>query len=50
VPIWPAPTSLTWSPALQVSLAACAIACPRDSDMQEVSLGAALPFDGGSAA
>jgi cell wall-associated NlpC family hydrolase len=31
---------------VQVALTACAIACPRDSDMQEAALGKTVPFSG----
>ena len=45
--LWGGKTSLSLdcSGLVQVSLAACGIACPRDSDMQEAALGAALPLD-----
>ncbi len=36
---------LDCSGLVQVSLQACGIACPRDSDMQEAELGTALPVD-----
>jgi cell wall-associated NlpC family hydrolase len=46
--LWGGKTSLglDCSALVQLSLGACAVACPRDSDMQEASLGIALPFDG----
>ncbi|WAC28138.1 C40 family peptidase [Ancylobacter sp. SL191] len=37
---------LDCSGLVQMALTACGIACPRDSDMQEKALGAALAFDG----
>ena len=36
-------TGLDCSALVQLSLAACGIACPRDSDMQEASLGTVVP-------
>jgi Bacterial dipeptidyl-peptidase Sh3 domain/NlpC/P60 family len=45
--LWGGKTSLglDCSGLVQVALAASGIACPRDSDMQEGALGAALPVD-----
>jgi cell wall-associated NlpC family hydrolase len=45
--LWGGKTSLglDCSGLVQVALAASGIACPRDSDMQEGALGAALPAD-----
>ena len=37
---------LDCSGLVQTALEACGISCPRDSDMQEVALGVAVPFDG----
>lgn len=37
---------LDCSGLVQTALAACGIACPRDSDMQETALGTTVPFDG----
>lgn len=37
---------LDCSGLVQVALAACGIACPRDSDMQEAALGETVAFDG----
>lgn len=37
---------LDCSGLVQMALTACGIACPRDSDMQEKALGAAVAFDG----
>lgn len=46
--LWGGKTSvgIDCSGLVQVALTACGIACPRDSDMQEKALGAALPCDG----
>jgi cell wall-associated NlpC family hydrolase len=43
--LWGGKTSLglDCSGLVQVALTACGIACPRDSDMQEATLGAAVP-------
>jgi cell wall-associated NlpC family hydrolase len=48
--LWGGKTSLglDCSGLIQVALTAAGIACPRDSDMQEQALGAALPFAGDS--
>jgi cell wall-associated NlpC family hydrolase len=47
--LWGGKTSLgiDCSGLMQVALAACGIAAPRDSDMQEATLGAALPLEDG---
>jgi cell wall-associated NlpC family hydrolase len=45
--LWGGKTSLgiDCSGLVQVALTACGIVCPRDSDMQEAALGAAVPLD-----
>jgi hypothetical protein len=50
--LWGGKTSLglDCSGLVQVSLAACGVACPRDSDMQEVALGAVVGWQGDLAA
>jgi cell wall-associated NlpC family hydrolase len=40
---------LDCSGLLQVALASCGVACPRDSDMQEEAIGAPITFDAGLA-
>ena len=47
--LWGGKTSLgiDCSGLVQVACRACGIAAPRDTDMQEASLGRALPLDGG---
>src|SRR5262249_30281204 len=45
--LWGGKTSLgiDWSGLVQIALAACGIACPRDSDMQERGLGRDVGLD-----
>lgn len=49
--LWGGKTSLglDCSGLVQVSMTACGVACPRDSDMQERALGTSIPWNGNPA-